>query len=147
LHDPSVDARRLPVQSTNKNPEGRSRLAELGYKSDHVFPDCRLALRRGFGRAGQDLGVVAHQITVHAMTAILSLEDDDGLRCVDIIQAGSGTFTFKEFRKDVEDPGRWYLVRDYSDKSFNSKDDAIAAAAASTSWLREKLDRGNRRGG
>jgi hypothetical protein len=80
------------------------------------------------------------------MTAILSLEDDDGLRCVDINLAGSGTFTFKEFRKDVEDPGRWYLVRDYSDKSFNSKDDAIAAAAASTSWLREKLGRGNRCG-
>ena len=81
------------------------------------------------------------------MTAVLSLEDDDGLRCVDIIQVGRGIFTFKEFRKDVEDPGRWYLVRDYSDKSFNSKDEAIAAAAAGTSWLREKLDRGNRRGG
>jgi hypothetical protein len=78
--------------------------------------------------------------------AILSLEDDDGLRCVDIIAADGGSFTFKEFRKDVEEPGRWYLVHDYSNKNYASKVEAIAAAAAHTSWLKEKLERENHAG-
>jgi hypothetical protein len=81
------------------------------------------------------------------VTAILSLEDDDGLRCVDIIQTDNGTFTFKEFRKDVEDPGRWYLVYDYSSKCYISKAETIAAAAASTPWLKGQLDRKNHGGG
>ena len=75
------------------------------------------------------------------MKAILSLEDDDGLRCVDIIAADGGSFTFKEFRRDVEDRGRWYLVHDYSAKSYAGKLETIAAAAAHTSWLKEKLER------
>jgi hypothetical protein len=75
------------------------------------------------------------------MKAILSLEDDDGLRCVDIIAADNGAFTFKEFRKDVEEPSRWYLVHDYSNKNYPSRAETIAAAAAHTTWLKQKLDR------
>ena len=79
------------------------------------------------------------------MKAILSLEDDEGLRCVDSIAADSGSFTFKEFRKDVEEPSRWYLVHDYSNKNYASKAETIAAAAAHTSWL--KHDRESHGGG
>jgi hypothetical protein len=35
-----------------------------------------------------------------AVPAIKSLEDEEGLRCVDIIERDEGTYTFKEFRKD-----------------------------------------------
>jgi len=69
------------------------------------------------------------------MTAILSLEDDEGLRCVDIIRREDGTYTFKEFRKDPEDPGRWYLVNDFSNVSHTTKEDAIAHAGKAVSWL------------
>ena len=48
------------------------------------------------------------------MTVIQSIEDADGLRCVDLIAHPDGTFAFKEFRRDPEDGGRWTLIADYS---------------------------------
>ncbi len=69
------------------------------------------------------------------MRAIKSLEDDEGLRCVDIIACEDGTFTFKEFRKDLEDMGRWFLVRDFSSTTYSSLDEAISAASSRTPWL------------
>jgi hypothetical protein len=41
------------------------------------------------------------------VTVIQSIEDADGLRCVDLIAHPDGTFAFKEFRRDPEDGGRW----------------------------------------
>jgi len=69
------------------------------------------------------------------MPVILSLEDDDGLRCIDIIRREDGTYTFKEFRKDLEDPGRWYLVSDFSNESYATKEGAIAQARKAILWL------------
>jgi len=69
------------------------------------------------------------------MPVILSLEDDDGLRCIDIIRREDGTYTFKEFRKDLEDPGRWYLVSDFSNESYATKEGAIAQAGKAILWL------------
>jgi len=69
------------------------------------------------------------------MPVILSLEDDDGLRCIDIIRREDGTYTFKEFRKDLEDPGRWYLVNDFSNESYATKEGAIAEAGKAILWL------------
>ena len=69
------------------------------------------------------------------MPVILSLEDDDGLRCIDIIRREDGTYTFKEFRKDLEDPGRWYLVNDFSNESYATKEGAIAQAGKAILWL------------
>jgi hypothetical protein len=71
------------------------------------------------------------------MAVLLSLEDREGLRCVDIIRRDDGTFTFKEFRKDVEDPVRWYLVNDFSIASFETREEAVAAATAAVPWLRK----------
>jgi hypothetical protein len=68
------------------------------------------------------------------MTVILSLEDDEGLRCVDIIEGEEGTFTFKEFRRDVEDR-RWYLVADFSNVRHTTKEAAIADAVRTVRWL------------
>ena len=45
---------------------------------------------------------------------VLSIEDEDGLRCVDIYPRGDGCFVFKEYRRDPEDSGAWSLVGDYS---------------------------------
>jgi hypothetical protein len=71
------------------------------------------------------------------MAVLLSLEDREGLRCVDIIRRDDGTFTFKEFRKDVEDPVRWYLVNDFSIASFNTREEAVASATAAVPWLKK----------
>ena len=67
--------------------------------------------------------------------AIKSLEDADGFRCVDILERADGTFSFKEFRRDPEDGGRWTLVSDYSHHSYPTKDDALRAASATLAWL------------
>ena len=68
-------------------------------------------------------------------TVIKSLEDADGFRCVDIIERRDGTFSFKEFRRDPEDAGRWTLLGDYSHQSYRTKDDALRAAATSLAWF------------
>jgi hypothetical protein len=69
------------------------------------------------------------------MPIIESLEDDEGLRCVDIIEREDGTYTFKEFRKDREDMGRWLPTRDFSSATYGSLDEAIGAAQSWIPWL------------
>jgi hypothetical protein len=76
------------------------------------------------------------------MPAIKSMEDEEGLRCVDIIQREDGTYTFKEFRKDREDIGRWLLIRDFSSTTYASSDETIRAAAARIPWFAEVLKSG-----
>ena len=68
-------------------------------------------------------------------TVVKSLEDADGFRCVDILERPDGTFSFKEFRRDPEDAGRWTLLGDYSHHSYRTKDDALRAAATSLAWF------------
>jgi hypothetical protein len=70
-----------------------------------------------------------------AMKVIISLEDADGLRCVDILEDGDGGFHFKEFRRDPEDGGRWTLVADYAAHSYSSRNEALLAAGEAISWL------------
>jgi hypothetical protein len=68
-------------------------------------------------------------------TVLLSLEDSQGLRCVDIFRRAEGSFGFKEFRKDPEDGGRWTMTADFSHLTYPSQDAAHAAAAATLGWL------------
>lgn len=76
---------------------------------------------------------------------ILSLEGDDGRRCVDILPLVGGGFGFKEFRRDPEDGGRWTLVADSSATGYESQDAAIAAATTRIAWL--AMERAEGRGG
>jgi hypothetical protein len=66
---------------------------------------------------------------------VTSHESDDGTRCVDIIDLRDGRFTFKEFRRDVEDRGLWTLVADFSAQTYRSADKALAAARRAVPWL------------
>jgi hypothetical protein len=70
---------------------------------------------------------------------IKSIEDALGINCVDVITRPDGQFTFKVFRKDPEDQGRWSLVADYSGLQFNTEEEAFCAAAAKVPWLAELL--------
>jgi hypothetical protein len=66
---------------------------------------------------------------------VKSLEDADGFRCVDILARADGTFSFKEFRRDPEDAGRWTLLGDYSQYSYPTVEDALRAAATKLAWF------------
>ena len=70
----------------------------------------------------------------HAMPIVISLEDAEGLRCVDIVERDNGTFIIKECRRDPE-ARRWSVVGDYSSLVFATKAQAIEAARAAFPWL------------
>lgn len=66
---------------------------------------------------------------------IRSFEDDSGMQCLDIAQHDEDRFTFKVFRKDPEDEGKWTLVADYSQTVYPSERDAYQAACDKLPWL------------
>lgn len=70
---------------------------------------------------------------------ILSIEDETGMHCVDIARHADNTFTFKVFRKDPEDEGKWTLVADYSKTSYGSEDEARQAVCEKLPWVAEQL--------
>jgi hypothetical protein len=70
------------------------------------------------------------------VTVIQSIEDADGLRCVDLIAHPDGTFAFKEFRRDPEDGGRWTLIADYSALNCVTKDEAWQRATVAIGWFK-----------
>ena len=76
---------------------------------------------------------------------IKSIEDDSGLHCVDVMHHPDGTFSFKVFRKDPEDEGRWTLVGDYSGLRFQNENDALRDAAAKVPWLTDAITPGRTR--
>ncbi len=69
------------------------------------------------------------------MADILSLEDPEGRRCVDVVPGPDGAFGYKEFRRDPEDGGGWTLVADYTGARYATRDEALRAAAATIRWL------------
>jgi hypothetical protein len=73
------------------------------------------------------------------MKAIASVPDADGLRCVDILLRADGQFSFREFRRDPEDAGRWTLTGDYADRIFKTREDALQAAGEIVPWLRAAI--------
>ena len=67
-----------------------------------------------------------------------SIENRDHDRCVDLFRRPDGTFGFEEFRRDVEDAGRWTPVQGYAGLSYRDDRAALAAATSAVSWLRER---------
>jgi hypothetical protein len=74
-------------------------------------------------------------VTGAGLRALLSIEHEDGLRCVDIVPLSDGTFVFREFRRDPEDRGGWSLVADFSDRSYATAEAALRAAASAIGWF------------
>ena len=72
---------------------------------------------------------------------IHSLEDDTGIHCVDVAEDENGTFTFKVFRKDPEDQGRWTLVADFSKTVHASEADAFEAAGEKIPWVADVISK------
>ncbi len=68
-----------------------------------------------------------------------SIENGDHDRCVDLFSRPDGSFGFEEFRRDVEDAGRWTPVQYYSGVAYPSRDAALGAAVGVVAWLPERL--------
>ena len=57
---------------------------------------------------------------VKPMPTVTSIEDAEGLRCIDIIERDDHTFVIRECRRDPE-ARRWSVVGDYSGLVFPTK--------------------------
>jgi len=71
-------------------------------------------------------------------SVLVSHEDAEGSRCVDIFRRADGSFGFEAFRRDPEDRSGWFVTGYYSGLRHASRDEALAAAMASVGWLRDR---------
>ena len=69
-----------------------------------------------------------------AMPTVTSIEDAEGLRCIDIIERDDRTFVIRECRRDPE-ARRWGVVGDFPGLVFTTKAAAIDTAKAAFPWL------------
>ena len=68
-----------------------------------------------------------------------SVENAQHDRCVDLFTRPDGTFGFEEFRRDVEDSGRWTPVHYYSHAIYPNLDAALRDANGAVVWLADAL--------
>jgi hypothetical protein len=74
-------------------------------------------------------------------TVFVSVENFEHDRCVDIFSRPDGSYGFEEFRRDIEDGGRWTPVQYYSGASYVSSAEALDTAERCVSWLADILAR------
>jgi hypothetical protein len=72
-------------------------------------------------------------------TVFRSIENQDHDRCVDLFRRPDGTFGFEEFRRDVEDAGRWTPVQGYAALCYRDDQAALTAAIHSVLWLNKAV--------
>ena len=66
---------------------------------------------------------------------LASLEDDAGMRCVDIYRTRDGSVLWDEWRRDPEDPSGWHATGRLSGAVFPDESSARNAAALEIEWL------------
>ena len=66
---------------------------------------------------------------------VRSVDNEYADRCVDFIQRADGSFVYKEFRRDPEDQGAWFLTSFDAGATFARYEDALAAALGKVAWL------------
>lgn len=64
-----------------------------------------------------------------------SIENLEKDYCVDIFVRDDGTFGFEEWRREPEDPGKWYRARYYASAVYRSAADAVADARLKVEWF------------
>ena len=76
---------------------------------------------------------MAKDVVVH------SVNNDHADRCVDFLRHPDGSFGFKEYRRDPEDQGAWFVTA-YDDTGvYGSYELALAAAWRRVGWLSAAL--------
>jgi hypothetical protein len=71
----------------------------------------------------------------HLNKVMQSINDGDGLRCVDIFRRPDATFGFEEYRRDPEDPRGWAAIGGHDLARFETAETALAAARERVAWL------------
>lgn len=64
-----------------------------------------------------------------------SLENGDGMRCVDLFRRADGSYGFEEYRRDPEDPRGWSGAAGFGARRFDDETAARAAARKAVGWL------------
>jgi hypothetical protein len=70
---------------------------------------------------------------------LVSVENPEHDRCVDIFSRPDCSYGFEEFRRDVEDGGRWTPVQYYSGAAYVSSGEALDTAKRCVPWLADIL--------
>lgn len=66
---------------------------------------------------------------------LLSIEDETGLFCVDILELPDQGYGFREFRRDPEDPHGWRPTGIAHDCMLDTRDLALETARKAVTWL------------
>jgi hypothetical protein len=66
-----------------------------------------------------------------------SVEDPNGVACVDILRCPDGRFGFAHCRRDPEDGRGWVVLEEGAPGGYDSAGAAFEAALAAVAWLRE----------
>ena len=72
---------------------------------------------------------------MHVNKVMQSINDADGLRCVDVFARPDGSFGFEEYRRDVEDPHGWRAIGGHDAMRFDTAEAAFEAALKRVRWL------------
>jgi hypothetical protein len=72
---------------------------------------------------------------------LVSVENSEHDRCVDIFSRPDGSYGFEEFRRDVEDRGQWTPVQYYSGVAYLSSAEVLDSAERCVPWLADSLAR------
>lgn len=66
-----------------------------------------------------------------------SIEDETGLRCVDIFRRDDGSFGFEEYRREPEEAGLWTRIGSFRVERYANEAAALEAARSAVPWLRK----------
>ena len=70
---------------------------------------------------------------------LVSIETEDGDRCVDLFMRSDGSAGFEEYRRDSEDGRGWFAIGHYAGKIYPTPEAAREAALAAVPWLAEVI--------
>jgi hypothetical protein len=70
-----------------------------------------------------------------------SVNNEFANRCVDFFVRFDGRFGYKEFRRDPEDQGAWFIIAFDESRLFARYEDALESAKARVAWLSEAVER------
>ena len=66
---------------------------------------------------------------------IASIENPERDHCVDLFVRDDGTYGFEEWRREPEDPGKWYRARYYAAQVYANPRQALDEARRAVAWL------------
>jgi len=72
---------------------------------------------------------------------LISIENSEHDRCVDLFIRADESYGFGEFRRDPEDRGAWTAIGVYPNAAYSTREAALSAAQQMITWLQEAIKR------